>query len=68
MASSSFARICSRNKDGLLENSKNKSVLRKSYTGLSGNWTFKYVDFPVFRGPHKNADCCGGKTIFNILG
>ena len=27
----------------------------------------KLADFPVFLGPHKKADCLGGRSIFRIL-
>src|SRR3989304_7629229 len=63
----SFANNCSRRSAGLLENSKTKSVLRKSKTKLWGNRSFKYVDFPLFLGPQRNADCFGGRSSSSIL-
>jgi hypothetical protein len=62
-----LARSCSRSSDGLLENSKRRSVFRKSNTRLLGKADFKYVVFPVFLGPQKNADWCAGSSRLSIL-
>ena len=65
-ASGSLARSCSRSNDGRFENSNTRSVFRKSNTILSANAVFRYVDFPVFLGPQRNADWPSGSVSSSI--
>ena len=39
----------------------------KSNLFALGYFSFKYVDLPVLRAPHKNADCFFGKSKFKYL-